>query len=355
LQNYAHSVDKNKKARARCKATNEIVALKRVKLSNELVRDGFPTSALREISALLQIQHPNLVCAREVVIGSDLNKIFVVMDYMDHTVKDLNDIMKQRFTQAEVKCLMVQLLEGVKYLHDNWIMHRDLKTSNLLMDNHGNLKICDFGLARKYSEPLREYSPVVVTLWYRAIEILLGEKKYSPAVDMWSVGCIFAELLLKKPLFNGEGDLDQIRQIFSLLGSPNDDRWEGFSKLPGAQKFRFTGSPQNNLHKKFTQQINIANNMPVLSKTGLDLLNQMLEYDPKLRITAEEALQHPYFKESPLPKNKLMMPTFPATVHETGQRGHKRKHDEMEEQLSYQDRELQDLYEQNVKQRDSIF
>jgi cell division cycle 2-like protein len=171
-------------ARAKCKETGEIVALKRVKLSNELVRDGFPLSALREVSTLLRLQHPNLVCAKEVVIGSDLNKIFVVMDYMDHTVKDLNEIMKQRFTQAEVKCLMLQLLEGVKYMHQNWIEHRDLKTSNLLMDNHGSLKICDFGLARKYGDPLREYSPVVVTLWYRAPEILLGEKRYSPAIDM---------------------------------------------------------------------------------------------------------------------------------------------------------------------------
>ncbi len=162
------------------------MALKRVKLSNELVRDGFPLSALREISALLQLQHENLVCAKEVVIGSDYNKIFIVMDYMDHTVKDLNERMKQRFTQAEVKCLMIQLLEGVKYMHDNWIEHRDLKTSNLLMDNHGNLKICDFGLARKYSDPLQQYSPVVVTLWYRAIEVLLGERKYSPAIDMVS-------------------------------------------------------------------------------------------------------------------------------------------------------------------------
>ncbi len=151
-----------------------------------MVRDGFPLSALREISALLQLQHENLVCAKEVVIGSDYNKIFIVMDYMDHTVKDLNERMKQRFTQAEVKCLMIQLLEGVKYMHDNWIEHRDLKTSNLLMDNHGNLKICDFGLARKYSDPLQQYSPVVVTLWYRAIEVLLGERKYSPAIDMVS-------------------------------------------------------------------------------------------------------------------------------------------------------------------------
>lgn len=97
-------------------------------------------------------------------------------------------------------------------------------------------------MARKYGDPLRDYSPVVVTLWYRSIEVLLGERKYSPAVDMWSVGCIFAELLLKKSLFNGEGELDQIRQIFSVLGAPSEERWEGFSKLPGAQKFHFTGS-----------------------------------------------------------------------------------------------------------------
>jgi cell division cycle 2-like protein len=169
---------------------------------------------------------------------------------------------------------------------------------------------------------------------------------------------------LKKTLFNGEGELDQIRQIFSLLGAPSDERWEGFSQLPGAQKFRFTGSMyvyfdsihnrrQNNLNKRFTQQVSVTNNMPVLSLLGLDLLNAMLDFDPKTRITADEALKHPWFRESPLPKNKMMMPTFPATMHETGQR--KRKHEEIEDKLSYADRELQDLYEQNVKQRDSIF
>ncbi|KAL0476719.1 CDKG-2 [Acrasis kona] len=347
-------------SRARCKKTGDIVALKRIKLPQELLVEGFPTSALREISTLMQMQHPNLVNAHEVVVGSDYNKIFVVMDYMDHTVKDLNEIMKQRFTQAEVKCLLIQLLDGVKYMHDNWVQHRDIKTSNLLLDNHGNLKICDFGLARKYSDPPRAYSPVVVTLYYRAIEILLGEKKYTPAIDMWSVGCVFAELLLKKPLFQGNGELDQIKQIFDVLGLPSESRWEGFQELPNVKKFHFTGSKTNNLHKRFTQQIGMTNNLPILSKLGLDLLERMLEFDPKLRITADEALKHPYFKESPLPKSKVMMPTFPATVHETGHRGHKRKHDEIVQEKaapenSLFDRELQDLYEQNVNNRDSIF
>jgi cell division cycle 2-like protein len=215
--------------------------LKRVKLSKEMVREGFPLSSLRETSLLLQLQHENVVHVREVVIGSDLNKIFLVMDYMDHTLRDLNEFKPHPYSISEVKCILLQILSGVKYLHDNWVIHRDLKTSNILMDNKGNLKICDFGMARKYGDPLKPYSPVVVTLWYRAPELLLGSPIYSPAVDMWSAGCIFAELLTTKVLFPGEGELDQIKKIFSELGMPTEKRWKGYSKLPAVQRFRFNG------------------------------------------------------------------------------------------------------------------
>ena len=146
-------------ARAQCKRTNEIVALKRVKLNKELVREGFPTSALREVSLLLQLKHENIVNVREVVMGSDLNKIFVVMDYMDHTLYDLNEQRPRPFSISEVKCLMIQILSGIMYLHRNWVIHRDLKTSNILMDNRGNLKLCDFGMARKRVFGLIEKQP----------------------------------------------------------------------------------------------------------------------------------------------------------------------------------------------------
>lgn len=151
--------------RARDKKTGEIVALKKVKMEKE--REGFPLTSLREINILLSFHHPSIVDVKEVVVGSSLDSIFMVMEYMEHDLKGLMESMKQPFSQSEVKCLMIQLLEGVKYLHDNWVLHRDLKTSNLLLNNRGELKICDFGLARQYGSPLKPYTHLVVTLWYR--------------------------------------------------------------------------------------------------------------------------------------------------------------------------------------------
>ncbi|XWS34609.1 hypothetical protein CRYUN_Cryun21dG0052700 [Craigia yunnanensis] len=151
--------------RARDKKTGEIVALKKVKMEKE--REGFPLTSLREINILLSFHHPSIVDVKEVVVGSNLDSIFMVMEYMEHDLKGLMETMKQPFSQSEVKCLMLQLLEGGKYLHDNWVLHRDLKTSNLLLNNKGELKICDFGLARQYGIPLKPYTHLVVTLWYR--------------------------------------------------------------------------------------------------------------------------------------------------------------------------------------------
>jgi cell division cycle 2-like protein len=151
--------------RARDKKTGEIVALKKVKMEKE--REGFPLTSLREINILLSFHHPSVVDVKEVVVGSSLDSIFMVMEYMEHDLKGLMESMRQPFSQSEVKCLMLQLLEGVKYLHDNWVLHRDLKTSNLLLNNRGELKICDFGLARQYGSPLKTYTHLVVTLWYR--------------------------------------------------------------------------------------------------------------------------------------------------------------------------------------------
>ncbi|XP_043723877.1 cyclin-dependent kinase G-2-like isoform X2 [Telopea speciosissima] len=219
--------------RAKNKKTGEIVALKKVKMEKE--REGFPLTSLREINILLSFHNPSIVDVKEVVIGSNLDSIFMVMEYMDNDLKVLMETMKQPFSQSEVKCLMLQLLEGVKYLHDNWVLHRDLKTSNLLLNNRGELKICDFGLARQYGSPLKPYTHLVVTLWYRAPELLLGAKQYSTAIDMWSLGCIMAELLAKEPLFPGKTEVDQINKIFKTLGTPNETIWPGFSKLPGVK------------------------------------------------------------------------------------------------------------------------
>ncbi|URE39267.1 cyclin-dependent kinase [Musa troglodytarum] len=216
---------------------------------------------------------------------------------------------KSREIVALKKVKMEKEREGVKYLHDNWVLHRDLKTSNLLLNNRGELKICDFGLSRQYGSPLKPYTHLVVTLWYRAPELLLGAKEYTTSIDMWSLGCIMAELLAKEPLFSGKTEFDQLDKIFRTLGTPNENIWPGFAKLPGV-KVKFAKQPYNKLREKFPPTS--FSGRPTLSEAGFDLLNKLLTYDPEKRITAEAALNHRWFQEVPLPKSKDFMPTFPA-------------------------------------------
>ncbi|XP_044260235.1 cyclin-dependent kinase 11B-like isoform X2 [Tribolium madens] len=289
--------------RAKDKRTEDIVALKRLKMEKE--KEGFPITSLREINTLLKGQHPNIVTVREIVVGSNMDKIFIVMDYVEHDLKSLMETMrhkKQNFMPGEVKCLLKQLLLAVAHLHDNWILHRDLKTSNLLLSHKGILKVGDFGLAREYGSPLKAYTPIVVTLWYRAPELLLCTKEYSTPIDMWSVGCIFAELLLMNALFPGKSEVDQLNRIFRDLGTPSEKIWPGFNKLPAVQKMKFSDYPVSNLRTKFS----------MLTDLGLNLLTKFLTFDPAQRVTAEEALQHTYFNEAPLPIDPAMFPTWPA-------------------------------------------
>jgi len=194
----------------------------------------------------------------------------------------------------------------VKHCHQNWILHRDLKTSNLLMNNRGTIKVADFGLARRYGDPvgIGGLTQLVVTLWYRPPEILLGATTYSTAVDMWSVGCIFAELLLKEPLFQAKGELELISMIFKLLGPPTNNSWPEFSSLPLAVAISLPSPQPHQFRTRF----------PYLTAAGLDLLMSFLTYDPERRISAEEALDHPYFSESPLPKHPDLFGSFPSAA-----------------------------------------
>lgn len=214
-------------------------------------------------------------------------RIFIVMDFIEHDLKTLLATMRTPFLASEIKTILLQLLSATALCHENWIVHRDLKTSNLLMNNRGQIKVADFGLARTYSDPLGNMTPLVVTLWYRAPELLLGIKEYTTAIDMWSVGCIFGELILKEPLFAGKGEIEQVGKIFKVLGRPTDDVWPGFSRLPNAASFNTSSiQPYSTLRQKFR----------FVTEAGLDLMNRLLTYDPERRITAEEALKHPYFR-----------------------------------------------------------
>ncbi|KAL1677605.1 Pkinase-domain-containing protein [Schizophyllum commune] len=290
--------------RARDKQTGDIVALKKLKLEEE--KHGFPITALREVASLMACRHENVVRVREVVVGDTLTQVFVVMDFIEHDLKSLLTLMPQPFLQSEIKTLMLQLLSAVAHCHDNWILHRDLKTSNLLMNNRGTIKVADFGLARRYGDPIGVggLTQLVVTLWYRAPEILMGATTYSTAVDMWSVGCIFAELLLKEPLFQAKNELEMLSMIFKLLGPPTTNTWPGYFSLPLAKTIALPSPQPHQFRQKF----------PYLSTSGLDLLMALLTYDPEMRITAEDALQHPYFTESPLPKHPDLFSSFPSAA-----------------------------------------
>ncbi|GAA6003401.1 hypothetical protein JCM10207_000316 [Rhodosporidiobolus poonsookiae] len=289
--------------RARCKTTGDIVALKKLKMDKE--KNGFPITSLREIQTLMTANHENIVRVREVVVGDTLTQVFIVMDFIEHDLKTLLANMPTPFLASEIKTLLQQLLSAMALCHDNWIVHRDLKTSNLLMNNRGQIKVADFGLARTYGEPLGDMTQLVVTLWYRAPELLFGATEYSTAVDMWSIGCIFGELILREPLLPGRGEIDQVNKIFKLLGRPTDEMWPGFRKLPSAKSFNLEAAqPYSTLARTFRY----------LTTTGVDLLQRLLTYDPAQRITAEQALKHPYFDESPLPKDPKLFNSFPSVA-----------------------------------------
>ena len=231
-------------------------------------------------------------------------RVYVVMDFIEHDLKTLLTLMPSPFLQSEIKTLMLQLLSAVAHCHSNWILHRDLKTSNLLMNNRGMIKVADFGLARRYGDPVGVggLTQLVVTLWYRYVdngvylfyltrinsapEILLGATKYSTAVDMWSVGCIFGELLLKEPVFQAQGEVELLSMIFKLLGPPTSSSWPDYSSLPLAKTITLPALHAHQFRQRFQY----------MTTSGIDLLMSFLTYDPAQRITAEEALRHPYFK-----------------------------------------------------------
>lgn len=202
-------------SRAKEEASGEIVAIKKLKL--DPLRDGgFPVTAMREIQCLKAAKHRHIVDLREVVTGegSAREEVYLVMEFLEHDLKTLQDEMEEPFMPSEVKTLLLQLGSAVEFLHDHWILHRDLKTSNILMNNRGEIKIADFGMARFCGDPPpNNLTQLVVTLWYRSPELLLGTITYASAIDMWSIGCIFGELLTKNPLLQGKNEVDQLSKV----------------------------------------------------------------------------------------------------------------------------------------------
>ncbi|XP_074425652.1 cyclin-dependent kinase 7 isoform X4 [Larus michahellis] len=260
--------------KARDKNTNQIVAIKKIKLGHRSeAKDGINRTALREIKLLQELSHTNIIGLLD-AFGHKSN-ISLVFDFME---TDLEVIIKDTsivLTQSHIKAYMLMTLQGLEYLHQHWILHRDLKPNNLLLDENGVLKLADFGLAKSFGSPNRVYTHQVVTRWYRAPELLFGARMYGVGVDMWAVGCILAELLLR-----------------------------GMTSLPDYVAFKsFPGMPLQH----------------IFSAAGDDLLNLLqglFIFNPCTRVTATQALKQKYFsnRPGPTPGNQLPRPNCPAEV-----------------------------------------
>ncbi|VDK55299.1 unnamed protein product, partial [Anisakis simplex] len=274
--------------RARDTKNDQIVALKKIRMNVRSEGEGISTSALREMHLLMRLRHNNIVHLKEVAV------VF-------HDLASLLDTMAVPFTEPQLKCIFIQLLQALLYLHNANIVHRDLKVSNLLLTDDGCVKVADFGLARMYGDPTEEMTPKVVTLWYRSPELLLGSKHQGPYVDIWACGCILGELLLHRPLLPGKTELEQINLIIEMLGTPTEKIWKGINELPALRDFNLRVQPYNKLKGLFERY----------SSSCVQLLNALFTYDPHLRISALAALNSRYLHEAPLPCDPSMMPSFP--------------------------------------------
>lgn len=314
--------------RGRDKQSGHVVALKKIKGNWLHSEEGFPITSLREIHILRQFDHPNIVKLHEVISSS--SSFYLVLELVEH---DLKGIMQTHglFTISEVKTIMRQLFCGVGALHKRYIMHRDLKPSNLLLTNTGVVKIADFGLATRFGAQ-RPYTATVVTLWYRAPELLLSgsdANDYGPEIDMWSVGCIFGELLKNDVIFKGSSEIEQIRIIFQHVGVSDED-WRlimlnGYPILKTLKKPKCfasgDGSVLDHLHEVSNRPLASQIRRKQVTDICVDLLFSLLAIVPKYRlVNANKASMHEWFKEQPLPKPQNLFPTFPSVANLEGRR-----------------------------------
>ncbi|KAM4734808.1 cyclin-dependent kinase 17-like isoform 1-T1 [Anableps anableps] len=284
--------------KGRSKLTDNLVALKEIRLEHE---EGAPCTAIREVSLLKDLKHANIVTLHDIVHTD--KSLTLVFEYLDKDLKQYMDDCGNILSMQNVKIFLYQILRGLAYCHRRKVLHRDLKPQNLLINDRGELKLADFGLARAKSVPTKTYSNEVVTLWYRPPDVLLGSSEYSTQIDMWGVGCIFYEMAAGRPLFPGSTVEDELHLIFRLLGTPTEDSWPGISSIDEFKSYKFSKYKPQPLINHAPSPLTIENGneqvflvMPRLDNDGIELLSSFLKYESKKRISADEAMRQPYFR-----------------------------------------------------------
>jgi serine/threonine protein kinase len=279
--------------KARDITDNSIVAMKKIPLID--IDEGVPSTAIREIALLKDLSHESIVELFDVIYSE--NKLFLVFAFLEQDLKQFMDRLIRRREYMEpslVKSFMRQMLSGVGFCHENRVLHRDLKPQNILLDSNFNIKIADFGLARTFSVLHPTYTNEVVTLWYRSPEILMGSSEYSTALDVWSIGCTFAEMMKLIPMFGGDCEIDQLYKIFRHCGTPTEQDWPNFTKYKNFSH-TFPKWPRKNMRKYLTSQLHYPG--LTIDDDAVDLLDNILICDPLKRMNCRDALNHPYFSD----------------------------------------------------------
>jgi len=273
--------------KARDLKTGQIVAIKKSKVSaSDVEVGGISFTVLREIKLMQAVRHPNVMSCLDVF--PDGGVLHLVMEFMDGDLNKIIEDKRMTLTEAHVKCLGSQLLEGLAALHRLYFLHRDVTPTNVLLNfKSGIAKLTDFGMARTLGHRERPLTPMCTTLWYRAPELLYGAKFYGPSVDIWSAGCIIAELFLRKALFQGRGEFDMLAKIFEKRGTPTEDSWRDASALPNFVEF----TP--------LAQVPLVTVLPTASTFAQGVIGELLSLDPKQRPTAEDLLRREFFTSAP--------------------------------------------------------
>ncbi|EGD92960.1 CMGC/CDK/CRK7 protein kinase [Trichophyton tonsurans CBS 112818] len=309
--------------------TKNMVALKRIRMEGE--KDGFPITAVREIRLLQHLHHQNVVSLQEVMV--EKNECFMVFEYLSHDLTGLINHPTFVLSSAHKKHLAKQMFEGLNYLHHRGVLHRDIKAANILISNQGQLKFADFGLARFFSKSRQlDYTNRVITIWYRPPELLLGETRYGPAVDIWSAACVYMEMFTKKAIFPGDGsELNQIDKLYNSLGTPTRADWPDIIDMPWFELMR----PAERKKRVFEDLYRDC-----LSPAALDLVASIFQYDASKRPSAEEILAHPYFvSEEPRPQQAMELADVEGDWHEFESKAHRKEKDKEARRAEQRERE----------------